>query len=156
MQILSRKSLAELRIHRSVTLRERLHLAIIKHVLTCSIGGMHIRKHYQYKASHTNSNANELPQPVLCLQEDPSEHNDTWNWPAIQEHHTRQGCVLISLHNCGGEELRKAIQFSIYTRKENETKLRKWLPSLHSLMVSAYRCSWPPHLWCQTASSSTI
>lgn len=60
---------------------------------------MHIGEHDQYEASHANSDAKQLPPPILCLQEDPGEENDAGNGPAIQEHHTRQGCVLISLHN---------------------------------------------------------
>ncbi|KAL5228789.1 hypothetical protein ABZP36_017054 [Zizania latifolia] len=36
---------------------------------------MYIIKHCQYNATQTNSNTNELPQAILCLQEDPDERN---------------------------------------------------------------------------------
>jgi hypothetical protein len=54
-------------------------------VLACKIGGIHIKKkNSQYKANNINSNSNQLPHPIFCLQ-DPSEHNDTATQEINQE-----------------------------------------------------------------------
>jgi len=137
-QIFSRKSLFALRTYQNCN-NETPSVGRMKHVLTCSIRSMHIRKYDQNKASHANSNTNELSQPIFCLQEDPSEHNDTWNRPTIQEHHTGQGRVLISLHNCVNKK-----QVNLAYTQEKKRKLQFWrkkTPSLHSLVEGAYQCS---------------
>jgi hypothetical protein len=60
-----------------------LEIASEKHILTSSIGGMDVWKYNQYKASHTNSNTKELPEPVFGLEKYPSKNNDTRNRPAV-------------------------------------------------------------------------
>jgi len=120
----SRKYLLKEKIYCSISCMG-LKIAWEKHILTSSIRSMDVWKYNQYKASHTNSNAKELPEPVLGLEKYPSKNNDAWNRPTIQQHHACQRCVLVWLHNCPNWRQQKTIQITEPTETAFSFNLRQ-------------------------------
>jgi hypothetical protein len=68
--------------------------------LTGSVGGVGVREHDQDEAKHADPDAQELPRPVLGLEEHPGEQDDARDRPAVQQHHARQRRVLVRLDHC--------------------------------------------------------
>jgi hypothetical protein len=73
---------------------------------------VHIGEHHQYDAGQADPDAEQLPQAVLRLEEDPGEEDDAGDRPAVKEHHARQGRVLVSLHDFY-EQLKSKANFSV-------------------------------------------